>query len=85
MSFSGWLRKNSEHYLLVDAQKQMAAKYRLNPPTPPRGVRDRFWRQVFTPVYRVLPWSLRNRIIQSLPGSHRRRWPEPETPRRPAV
>ena len=85
MSFSGWLRSNSEHYLLIDAQQRMATKYSLNAPTRPRSARDRFWRQVFTPIYRLLPWGLRNRIIQSLPGSHRQRWPEPEAQRDPAV
>ena len=85
MSFSGWLRHNSEHYLLIDAQRRIAAKHELNPPSPPRGLKDRFWRQVFTPVYRLLPWSLRNRIIQSLPGSHRQRWPSSEERRQPAV
>lgn len=85
MSFPQWLRHNSEHYLLVDAQRRMAAKHNLNAPVKPKGPRERFWQQIFAPVYRVLPWSLRNRIIQSLPGSHRQDWPGREESHNPAI
>lgn len=77
MSFSRWLRSNSEHALLRDAQRQMAAKYDANPPAGPHGVKDRWWRQVFTPLYRVLPWPLRRATMQRIPGSHRMGWPPP--------
>lgn len=75
MSFGQWLRSNSEHYLLIDAQGRTAAKYGLQAPARPKGAKDRFWRQVFTPIYRLLPWGVRRRTIQALPGSHRRSWP----------
>lgn len=77
MSFSRWLRSNSEHALLRDAQRQMATKYDANPPAGPRGVKDRWWRQVFAPLYRVLPWPLRRATMQRIPGSHRMGWPPP--------
>lgn len=75
MGFTRWLRSNSEHYLLIDAQRRVAARYGAGAPKGPRGLRDRFWMQVFTPVYRLLPWGLRRRIIAAMPGSHRRDWP----------
>lgn len=86
--FSQWLRSNSELYLLVDAQKRVAAHYGTPAPAGPRGLRERFWRQVFAPGYRLMPWSIRRRAIAALPGSHRRDWPPPPPPvsaREPAV
>jgi hypothetical protein len=78
VSFSRWLRSNSEHALLRDAQGRMAAKYGANPPARPHGLKDRWWRQVFAPVYRFLPWGFRKVTMQSIPGSHRMGWPKPE-------
>ncbi|MDQ4096845.1 MAG: hypothetical protein M3144_03105 [Actinomycetota bacterium] len=77
MPFSLWLRQNSEHYLLVDAQRRMAHKYGRPPPPPPHGWRDRFWLNVFAPTYRRLPWKLRSFTIHMMPGSHRRSWTQP--------
>src|SRR6266508_3312368 len=53
----------------------MARRY-LNRPGPVQeaGLGPFFWRRVFVPVYRRLPWELRRSVIQALPGSHRRRW-----------
>ncbi len=75
MSFSQWLRANSERHLLEAAQADMARRY-LNRPGPVQeaGLGPFFWRRVFVPVYRRLPWELRRSVIQALPGSHRRRW-----------
>ena len=78
MPFFHWLRSNSEHALLADAQRRMAAKYGANPPAHPHGLKDRWWRQVFAPVYRILPWGLRRTTMQAIPGSHRRGWPKPD-------
>ncbi len=75
MGFSRWLRSNSEHYLLIDAQRRIGTRYNSRLPTNPRGLRERFWRNVFTPVYRLLPWGVRKRVISAMPGSHRRDWP----------
>ena len=38
-----------------------------------RRAREEFWLRVFAPVYAVLPWSVRSRILRAMPGSHRRR------------
>jgi hypothetical protein len=85
VAFSRWLRENSEHYLLVDAQRRMAEKYGRSPPAAPAGWRDRFWLRVFAPTYRRLPWRLRRLTIQAMPGSHRRTWTTPPVRRSPAV
>jgi hypothetical protein len=75
MTISKWLRANSEHYLLCDAQDRMARKMGFNPPNKPSGPKERFWRQLFIPVYRLMPWFVKKWIMNSMPGSHRRDWP----------
>lgn len=86
MTFAHWLRSNSEHYLLQDSQARIARATGSPMPRPPRGVKERFFRQVFAPVYRLLPWEVRRRVIQALPGSHRREWPALEhEPQEPAI
>lgn len=74
-SFGEWLRDNSERYLLEAAQEDMARRY-LNrgAPVGSRGIEALFWRRVFVPIYRRIPWTIRQRVIQAMPGSHRRRW-----------
>jgi hypothetical protein len=74
MGFGGWLRENSEHHLLRDAQSRMAGKY--HSPTPGRepGFKPWFFRRVFVPIYRRLPWGLRSKVINAMPGSHRQTW-----------
>ena len=74
-AFPQWLRSNSEFYLLPDSQARMAEKTGIAGPAEPRSLKDKFFRQVFAPVYRKLPWEVRQRTIQALPGSHRRDWP----------
>ena len=76
-----WLRRNSERYLLEAAQADMARRYlgeAPSPPDPPRSVGGAlaaaFWRRVYVPVYRRIPWVIRRRLIVSMPGSHRRPW-----------
>lgn len=71
---SRWLRHNSEHYLLLDAQARMALRHGRPGPPPPRGAREIFWRRVFAPAYRRLPWKVRATLIHRMPGSHRRDW-----------
>jgi hypothetical protein len=85
VTFAHWLRANSEHYLLADAQARMAAKYGLSAPRPPRGADELFWRRLFVPVYRLLPWRLRRSVIQLMPGSHRRAWSPAPTRGEPAI
>ena len=81
-----WLRRNSERYLLEAAQERLARRYLgREGPVHEGGPRDFFWRRLFVPVYRLLPWGLRRSVIVALPGSHRRRWAERSPPRGPAV
>ncbi len=86
MSFSQWLRTNSEHYLLHDAHDRLSREYGWQPP-PAEGHRpgQLFWSRVFVPVYRVLPWPMRQRVMRMMPGSHRKRWTKPPKRHNPAV
>lgn len=77
--FSGWLRHNAEHYLLVDAHRRIAAEQGSAPPRPPRGVKEILWLRIFVPAYRLLPWPVRHRVMRAMPGSHRKTWASPPT------
>jgi len=80
MSFSRWLRSNSEHYLLIAAQGRIAKQQGTRAPRKPHGFADLFWLRIFVPIYRILPWSLRHRVMRAMPGSHRRTWTPPPEP-----
>jgi hypothetical protein len=70
-----WVRRNSEKYLLEAAQADLARRYLDRPPpVGPRSVEALFWKRLFVPIYRRLPWRLRHAMIVSMPGSHRRSW-----------
>jgi hypothetical protein len=84
-SFFAWLRRNSEHYLLVAAHRTLAARTGGPAPRPPQGVKEIFWLKVFAPVYAALPWSVRSRIMRAMPGSHRQSWAPPPRTQGPAV
>ena len=84
-SFSGWLRHNAEHYLLVDAHRRLAAKHGTPAPRPPKGAKEIFWLKVFAPVYALLPWPVRHEVMKAMPGSHRKTWAPPPPLRGPAV
>jgi hypothetical protein len=85
MSLSRWLRRNSEHYLMIAAHEEVARRYGARAPRSPRGLKELFWLRLFAPAYRALPWPVRQRIMQSIPGSHRQHWAPPPRPRNPAV
>lgn len=85
MSFSAWLRSNSEHYLLIAAHEKLARTRGGPHPRPPKGMKEIFWLRIFAPAYALLPWSLRSRIMRAMPGSHRRSWAPPPTTQGPAV
>lgn len=84
MSFSRWLRSNSEHYLLCAAQARVARQKGIKTSDKPRNFKDCFWRNVFVPVYYALPNGLRQFAFRLLPGSHRRSWPKQTQRPRPA-
>ncbi|MEJ3655268.1 hypothetical protein WEH80_20065 [Actinomycetes bacterium KLBMP 9759] len=83
--FFGWLRSNSEHYLLVAAHERLAKRNGSPAPLPPKGLEELFWRRVFAPLYAALPWQVRSRIMRSMPGSHRKSWAPPPRTQGPAV
>lgn len=86
MGLNEWLRRNSERYLLEAAQEKLARRYLGRPgPAHGGGAGDFFWRRLYVPVYRLLPWPLRRAVITALPGSHRRRWAQRSPPQGPAV
>ena len=86
MRFAGWLRRNAEHYLLMAAQGDVAARHGRPCPRPKEGFKGWFFLTLFAPIYRRLPWRFRSFVLQSMPGSHRRTWtPRPRQPLGPAV
>ena len=80
MAFSRWLRATSERYLMIAAQRDIAAKYGVSPPRRPRGA-EIFWLRVYVPAYRAVPWRLRSAIMRRMPGSHRMTWTASHRPR----
>jgi len=80
MGFSRWLRATSERYLMIAAQRDIAAKYGVSPPRRPRGA-EIFWLRVYVPAYRAVPWRLRSAIMRRMPGSHRMTWTASNRPR----
>jgi hypothetical protein len=83
-SFSQWVRRTSEHHLMIDAQDRIGQKLGARRPAPPRGA-EVFWRRVYVPVFHHLPKSVRDAAIARMPGSHRERWPAEPPLRGPVV
>lgn len=80
-----WLRSNAEQALVAAAQEDLLRKYRgprASDAQRAPGGPNFFWRSIFVPVYRLLPWGVRRRIMQAMPGSHRG-WSSPRRQRRP--
>jgi len=71
MSFFQWLRSNAEESLVQAAQTELYRKYRGPKESRQPEGEDVFWQRVFVPIYRRMPWGLRRRIMQTMPGSHR--------------
>jgi hypothetical protein len=73
--FFWWVRTNSQKYLLEAVQAELAARYLGRPPTVgPRTPQVIFWKLLFVPIYRRLPWKVKHFVIRAMPGSHRRQW-----------
>ena len=84
MSLPRWVRAVSEEQLLIAAQRDIARRYGAPAPPPPRGIAV-FWQRVYVPLFRRLPYPLRARVANLMPGSHRRTWHQPQQGRGPAV
>ncbi len=76
-SFPRWVRSTSEHHLLAVAQAQVARRNGLTAPKP-QGI-DIFWQKVYAPLFYLLPYPLRAKVANAMPGSHRRTW-TPQAP-----
>jgi hypothetical protein len=86
MRFARWLRTNAEQYLLIAAQRDIAARYGRSCPRGREGIKGQFFLWVFAPLYRRLPWRFRSFVLRSMPGSHRQTWtPRARQPLGPAV
>ncbi len=83
-SFARWVRARSEEQLLVAAQRRLAREHGLPSPPPPRGL-DVFWQRVYAPVFYRLPYPVRARVANAMPGSHRKTWHTPPQAGGPAV
>ena len=59
------LRDRSEHYLMLDSVRRLGA----GSPGTSNPYRERggvLWRRLFVPVYRRLPWGLKQRAMSAL-------------------
>ena len=83
-SFSRWLRSTSEEQLLLAAQRKLALRYGAPEPPKPHGI-DVLWQRVYAPTFYAVPYPVRAKIANRLPGSHRRTWHQPPQGRGPAV
>jgi hypothetical protein len=83
MGLTRWVRTVSQHELLTAAQTKVAARSGL-PTRKPQG-REVFWQRVYAPVFYRLPMALRDKVIESMPGSHRRTWHRPPLADGPAA
>jgi hypothetical protein len=73
--FFQWVRTYSQKYLLEATQAELARRYLGRPPTVgPRTPQVIFWKCLFVPLYRRLPWKVKLSVILAMPGSHRRHW-----------
>jgi len=77
MRFFRWLRTNSQKYLLEASQKDLAVRHGLRGPVTKLTPQVVFWKFIFVPLYRLLPWPLRHKIMGAMPGSHRKEWSLP--------
>jgi hypothetical protein len=57
------LRDRSEHYLTVAAQEDLRRRYPRGTSAPASDSGGLFWRRVFVPVYRRVPWATMQRVI----------------------
>jgi len=78
MAFGHWLRKNAEKHLQEAAADELISSYPecCEQPYREKGLDHFFWRKIFVPVYLMIPWSIRKKIIlaTSYPGGKRPHW-----------
>ena len=78
MAFGHWLRKNAEKHLQEQAADELISTYPecCEQPYREKGLDHFFWQKIFVPVYLMIPWSIRRKIIlaSSYPGGKRPHW-----------
>ena len=60
------LRDRSEHYLMLDSVRRLGARLARYVASPTRERGGVLWRRLFVPVYRRLPWGLKQRAMAAL-------------------
>ncbi len=78
MAFGHWLRKNAEKHLQEAAADDLISRYpeSCEKPYREKGLDHFFWRNIFVPVYLMIPLSIRMKIILdcSYPGGKLPHW-----------
>ncbi len=60
------LRERAEHHLRVAAMEDLRARHPQATTAPYRTRGDWFWRLVFVPLYRRVPWEVKQRAMRAL-------------------
>ncbi len=74
------LREVTERHLMTDAMRRVAGRYPGITVATPATRSSWFWSRLFVPVYRRIPWSVRERTIH-IAGMDASGWTPPS--RRP--
>ena len=79
------LRDRAEHHLMLAAMDDLRARHPAGTTKPYRDSGDVFWRRVFVPLYRRVPWSVKEQAMHRLGmTAERAGWtPPPRRPGRP--
>jgi hypothetical protein len=78
--FKARLRDRAEHHLRIEATRRLGAGKVPSTVKPYDTGGDQFWRRVFVPLYRRLPWKVKQRAMTAARMTARG-WTPPE--RRP--
>jgi hypothetical protein len=79
------LRAGGEHHLRVAAMEMLRDRYPAGTTAPYRERGALFWRLVFLPLYRRVPWPLKQRAMHALrmTAEHNGWTPPPREPAEP--
>lgn len=83
MAFTRWVRSVSQRELMVAAKTKVGQRSGRRT-RPPEG-KELFWQKVYAPAYHQLPIALREKVVASMPGSHRKTWHAPAQVSGPAA
>lgn len=60
------LRERAEHHLRIAAMDELRRRYPAGTAEPYRDSGSWFWRRVFVPLYRSVPWTVKERAMHAL-------------------